>query len=53
VNTYSSGGVGLGPVLEQDVDDVRVTLLGSLVQRRVAILWMIVALIFRRRGKLG
>lgn len=32
------GGVGLGPVLQQDVDDVRVALLSGLVQRRVAIL---------------
>jgi len=32
------GGVGLGPVLQQDVDDVRVALLGGLVQRRVAVL---------------
>lgn len=35
---YRGGGVGLGPVLQQDVDDVRVALLGGLVQRRVAIL---------------
>ena len=35
---YRGGGVGLGPVLKQDVDDVRVALLGGLVQRRVAIL---------------
>ena len=26
-------------MLEQDVDDVRVTLLSGLVQRRVAVLW--------------
>lgn len=35
---YRGGGVGLGPVLQQDVDDVRVALLGGLVQRRVAVL---------------
>ena len=35
---YRGGGVGLGPVLQQNVDDVRVALLGGLVQRRVAIL---------------
>ena len=35
---YRDGGVGLGPVLQQNFDDVRVALLGGLVQRRVAIL---------------
>lgn len=40
---YRGRGVGLGPVLQQDVDDVRVALLGGLVQRRVAVLWVTVA----------
>lgn len=40
---YRGGGVGLGPVRQQDVDDVRVALLGGLVQRRVAVLQTMVA----------
>lgn len=35
---YHSGGVGLGPVLEQHIDDMGVPLLGRLVQRSVAAL---------------
>lgn len=40
---YRGRGVGLGAVLQQDVDDVRVALLGGLVQRRVAVLLVTVA----------
>lgn len=35
---YRGGGIWLGPMLEQDINDVCVALLGSLVQRCVAIL---------------
>lgn len=38
VGPYRGGGIGPGPVLQQAVDDVRVALLGGLVQRRVAVL---------------
>lgn len=50
---YRGGGVGLGPMLEQDVNDVRVALLGGLVQRCVAILWAEMAPIGRGRRRLG
>lgn len=36
--TYQRQGVGLGAVLQQHVDHVRVSLLRRLVQRRVAVL---------------
>lgn len=36
--TYRGDGVGLGPVLQQNVDDVSVALLSSLVKRGVPIL---------------
>lgn len=35
---HRGDGVGLGPVLQQDVDDVSVALLGSLVKRGVPVL---------------
>lgn len=35
---YRGDGVGLGPVLQQNIDDVSVALLSSLVQRGVPIL---------------
>lgn len=54
---YRSGGVRFGPMLEQHVDDVRVALLGGLVQRRVAVLWTTgwhgPRTICKRRGKVG
>lgn len=36
--THRGDGVGLGPVLQQDVDDVSVALLSSLVERGVPVL---------------
>lgn len=50
-SAYRGGGVGLGSMLQQDIDDVCVALLGSLVQRCVAILGLEVAAICRGTGK--
>lgn len=37
---YRGGGIGPGALLQQHVDDMRVALLGGLVQGRVAVLWV-------------
>lgn len=36
--TYSGDGIGFGPMLEENIDDVSVALLSSLVKRGVPIL---------------